>query len=1284
MNLFKEILPGVRRTLSSATTSDVHALLNCMLEEDVISKEYHLTLLQEKDREDLARKISLTLVEKWDFCLNTLVPLRCLKLYSNMPQDITDHESSMNRSIAGSKRQIMDSAVLTENSFLDLLHSNIDPLHLYSLLDTRLSDEDEESELSTDPDIDTINHDQFSNLDAFYTIESNESEEESLFSNTGEAYSRIAGLAEYVLKDQQEKQMEDIFGKLILDEMATESMESFTEIKQKCQKRSFVSSAESYSDASKTKCRRTDAAKRVKQELCTEGSRAGEDIRVSCQKRVESPAVSTVNGSFVAVPLNSSPASCTSLSHLHMQFSVTSISPTGRNFVVPVSSGSSNPDWVPLGANGTQVISGFAVLPQQIINLPVGNGASNMIICPVSSSPTETFQLSSVCLSNLAAEVDLAIKNILGSPDKNTSMSPLVPSIAYMPETASVTDHSGEEMSNEISQIPVVPSEQTLKRPKPVEAFSTSLKDYFQDVCKFMAMDREVTLEHLYIDGVLMQGQTETKSGKNVIKVMEKELVIYNLEEKEKAAIERSQIFQVPGGKELETKVIVVLGKAGMGKSILVQKICQDWSNGKFSQFEFVFWFECRRLSLPEKQYSLKDLLLELFVKPREGSDQVFEYIMQNPDKILLIFDGFEELQDHDGFTHSSDCQSYKELYSIRELFAGLFQKKILNGCTLLLTARPKDKFNQYLSKVDKIIEMVGFSSQQIDSYITRYFEGLPYCDDAVKLITDCQYLFSHCYSPVMCRFICFLCEMMFEMGDKDLPSTLTSLFVKYLQQKLIPTQTDVTAMKNQHNITRLAQVAWYLGEKNQNALKSNLFPSKEVKEFALKYGLVLPFTFPKHLGNGEEEFGSVFSDFVIQNFLSALHLVLAEEIKDKSLTKYLSLPSRKKKPYNWLDLVPRFLPGLLYLQHDSYLCSFSDEEARKIITKKQKTLLKYIKKIQISDLYPEKLLELLSCVYETQDSYLLQHVALRLKPELSFLGTLLTPPDVYVLHSILKRSPKEFSLDLRNSGINLQGLKHLVGLKNVTSFRASLSDTVRLWGTLEQTKEYELLRISVEKFGIDPFKAETVKDINDLSGLVQMQEKMIPCMEDAPGCNICEIPAIKNLRKLEFALGPVCGLQGFLKLVEILPAFPSLQHLDLDALSGNEIGDEGVKSLCEVFSQLTSLETLNLSQNKITDVGARQLATALPSLSSLRTLSLYNNYICDAGVENIAKILPAMASLRVLHVQCNKITDAGAQTLTDSLRKCPHVKSVAMWNPTIPYGVLEHLQQLDSRISLL
>ncbi|NXO04475.1 C2TA protein, partial [Rhinopomastus cyanomelas] len=770
---------------------------------------------------------------------------------------------------------------------------------------------------------------------------------------------------------------------------------------------------------------------------------------------------------------------------------------------------------------------------------------------------------------------------------------------------------------------------------------------------------------------------------KNSAKAMEKELTTCSLQGREKTALKRSQIFQIQGGKDLETKVIVVLGKAGMGKSILVQKICQDWSNGEFSQFEFVFWFDCKQISLTEKRYSLKDLLLESFVKPQEGSKEVFEYILQNPAQVLLAFDGFEGLHDHESFPRCLPSQPEKGLCSIKELLSGLIQKKVLSGCTLLLTARPKDKVYQQVSKVDKTIEIVGFSPQQRELYISKYFEGSPYCGNALKLIKEHNYLFSHCYSPVMCKFVCSLCETLLEKGDKSLPSTLTTLILQFVQQKIMCVETDSTALQNRESLAALAQLAWCVGEKHQSAMKSDLLPSKEVKEFALKHGFLLPFAFPRPAVSGEEEFGTAFADFVIQNFLGALHLMLAEENKDKSLTKYLFFPSKKKKkPCNWLDLAPRLLAGLLFLEDDPYLCSFSNKDAGQS-RKKQKALMKYIRRLQINELSPERLLELLRCVHETQSDYLLQHVAFRLKPDLSFLGVALTPPDVHVLHSVLKRSGKDISLDLRNTSIDMQGLKDLVGLKNVALFRASLSDTIQLWKSLEQTGDYQLLRASTEKLVLDPFKAKTMKDISDLSDLVDMQKKGINCVQGASGCSSYEIPAIKNLRKLDFALGPVLGLQGFLKLVDILAAFSSLRHLDLCALSENAIGDEGAKSLSEVFPTLTSLEILNLSQNKITDVGAEKLATSLPSLSSLKTLSLYNNSICDFGAENLAKVLPAMASLRVLDIQYNKLTSVGAQQLADSLQRCPHIENLMMWNPTIPYGVLEHLQQLDSRISL-
>lgn len=66
MNHFQTILSQVRMLLSSHRPSQVQALLDNLLAEDLLSREYHYALLHEPDGEALARKISLTLMEKGD------------------------------------------------------------------------------------------------------------------------------------------------------------------------------------------------------------------------------------------------------------------------------------------------------------------------------------------------------------------------------------------------------------------------------------------------------------------------------------------------------------------------------------------------------------------------------------------------------------------------------------------------------------------------------------------------------------------------------------------------------------------------------------------------------------------------------------------------------------------------------------------------------------------------------------------------------------------------------------------------------------------------------------------------------------------------------------------------------------------------------------------------------------------------------------------------------------------------------------------------------------------
>lgn len=50
------------------------------------------------------------------------------------------------------------------------------------------------------------------------------------------------------------------------------------------------------------------------------------------------------------------------------------------------------------------------------------------------------------------------------------------------------------------------------------------------------------------------------------------------------------------------------------------------------------------------------------------------------------------------------------------------------------------------------------------------------------------------------------------------------------------------------------------------------------------------------------------------------------------------------------------------------------------------------------------------------------------------------------------------------------------------------MSDTVGLWESLQQHGEAKLLQAVEEKFTIEPFKAESMKDVEDLGNLVQIQ----------------------------------------------------------------------------------------------------------------------------------------------------------------------------------------------------
>ncbi|XP_016369792.1 uncharacterized protein LOC107709713 [Sinocyclocheilus rhinocerous] len=188
---------------------------------------------------------------------------------------------------------------------------------------------------------------------------------------------------------------------------------------------------------------------------------------------------------------------------------------------------------------------------------------------------------------------------------------------------------------------------------------------------------------------------------------------------------------------------------------------------------------------LTQSDYSLKGLLFDLSMFPRcKDSDSVFKHILSCPDEVLIIFDSFDHIKDFEGLLQSPAKSHTNTKYTIKQLFSGLFQKEILSGCTLLIATRPKDVLNQVLRKMDSLLELCGFSPEDIELYTSKYFGDASLQESALKQIKNHRYISSLCSNPLLCWTTCFLLEHQDSCND-DLPSTLTDLYQRVTSKHL-------------------------------------------------------------------------------------------------------------------------------------------------------------------------------------------------------------------------------------------------------------------------------------------------------------------------------------------------------------------------------------------------------------------------------------------------------------------------------------------------------------------
>ena len=412
---------------------------------------------------------------------------------------------------------------------------------------------------------------------------------------------------------------------------------------------------------------------------------------------------------------------------------------------------------------------------------------------------------------------------------------------------------------------------------------------------------------------------------------------------------------------------ILVVGRPGIGKTMFSTKILRNWAcdkllnrsqklqmdfkdafhikaSDKISQMDFkaAFLIKLRMFNSRDQELNLRELL-DHSEYSTALSEELWNYIRYNSERVLVIFDGFDE---YSGRTKISEddipCRnSEKDRMPVYFLVKKILQGKILTGATILTTTRPNAVSCMTSLDFDKTVEILGFSTEQVNDYVQKFTKEKDKAETIKQHITSNLNLVAFCYVPVNCFIICScLLELLGNTGFTSLPTRLTEIYSiavrmfyfsydddQYRHNKTEGQQYFLKPFKElpssvQNVFTRLGKIAF-------DGIKKGrlIFESHEVNDLESN-GLFhrLPDFRDRPLAEGRAQY--CFLHLTLQEFLAAKYLV--DTLSSEQLRDFVSAHIRKGA---W-KVVMQFVAGLLAEKEGQSTDIFSDLLPSRTVTK--------------------------------------------------------------------------------------------------------------------------------------------------------------------------------------------------------------------------------------------------------------------------------------------------------------------------------------------------------------
>ena len=336
---------------------------------------------------------------------------------------------------------------------------------------------------------------------------------------------------------------------------------------------------------------------------------------------------------------------------------------------------------------------------------------------------------------------------------------------------------------------------------------------------------------------------------------------------------------------------ILAVGRPGIGKTVLTEKIIRDWANraDEYYDNKIVIVFKFRWFNGNIKE--LNDISLKKFLQlgARVSDDEferIYEKMTEKPQRAILIFDGLDEF--YGNYMHCLDESSIipdnpNTHMSAMNIFIKLVQGNMLKGATILVTSRPTaDDFYSKLN-FDREVEILGFIHDKIEEYVSQFCNNNDASDLKPKIwqhVKSNSELLNLCYIPVNCFIVCVTlsgCLSDLQNETSALPTTLTELYLaalRYFEKYERNRNADGHHM-TEENLMKLQKLAFDGMEKGQLIFDQEQVDKKIEKSCLLNS--LSDITFPI-----QAQF--CFTHLTIQEFLAARHVTEthnASEIKE-------------------------------------------------------------------------------------------------------------------------------------------------------------------------------------------------------------------------------------------------------------------------------------------------------------------------------------------------------------------------------------------------------------------